>query len=90
MFAQGIDFEEAQMPVFLSSFQGKHQHLMLKKREGYQNEDVLDEASQEGIWHSRRVKLFQTACLIIRSLISYILASLPILSRRELDWRGWS
>ena len=45
---KGLEVEEKRTPVVLSSFQGKNQHLMLCKKQGYEEADVLDDPAAEG------------------------------------------
>lgn len=38
----------SQMPVYIDSFLGRTQSLMLKKKEGYEDDDVLDTEEDQG------------------------------------------
>lgn len=45
---QGDRGEEVHLPLVISSMQGKTQQLILQKRAGYEEADVLDELDSAG------------------------------------------
>jgi hypothetical protein len=68
--------EGMQLPLVISSMQGKFQQLILRKRDGYEDDDVLDELDSAGAaralffivaplaqrqWHRRRTSLLFAA-----------------------------
>ena len=54
---QGGDGEQKQLPLVISSMQGKHQRLLLRKQDGYEDADVLDELDSAGEQQSSNVQL---------------------------------
>ena len=57
LYSQEGDGEQVQLPLVISSMQGKHQRLLLRKRDGYEDADVLDELDSAGKQRGIDIKL---------------------------------